>query len=69
MNTDFLAGMIIGLLAVPFLKYIWSIYLWSIPEFGIIEEPWKTETQEEIYKAVNEMTWMLERRLYYGEEK
>jgi hypothetical protein len=67
MYSDFLMGFIFGLVFIPFVKKLWSIYLWSIPEWGIIEEPWKTEFEEKVDSMTKKLSKNLERALYYGE--
>ncbi len=64
----FIVGAIIGWIFIPLLSLLFRAYLWTVPEFGIIEESWKTEMEEKIDKMINEMSAKMEKQLYYGDK-
>lgn len=68
MNNELIIGFAFGVSFIPFTKQIWSIYLWSIPEWGVIEEPWKTEFEESINNSVIAIDNKLERMLYHDKK-
>jgi hypothetical protein len=65
----FLSGIFLGIIAIPLISMLTRFYLWTIPEFGIVEEKWKTEFEEKIDSTIKDMSARLKRQLYYGDEK